>query len=95
MTIAELRAYLDEYAQCFDETVKTRIDSERFLAWLELRTASTQSEAETMAEAAAAVAQMGPTMDVAAHLAYQPIRLDYSPDAYQTSSTPAAEGANA
>lgn len=80
MTIAELRAYLDEYAQTFDETVKTRIDSERFLAWLEKRMAEKSGEAALDAEAAAAVAAM---MD-----ADQAVIDNYQP------SAPAAEGAN-
>lgn len=58
MTIAELRAYLDEYAQTFDETVKTRIDSERFLAWLDKRMAENSGEAATAVEVQAAIAEM-------------------------------------
>lgn len=51
MTIEELRAYIAEYAAAFDERLSDPrvVDIERFLSWLELRTAPA-TPSEPMAE---------------------------------------------
>lgn len=53
MSIDDLRAYINEYADTFDERVRTAFPVEAFLAWLTAKVAG--QDTQTADQAAAAV----------------------------------------